>query len=77
MLINVQAQRRDSRGTLIATVLDGRGGTEDLSLSGEDAAEVERVWAQSQFDLDRYARQPLNFPAPASIPIEIGSAVER
>ena len=75
MLINVQAQKRDTNGTLIATVLDGRGGAEDLRLAGEDAAEVERVWTQSQFDLDRYARQPLNFPAPASIPVEISSAV--
>lgn len=73
MLINVQRQKRDSDGTLIATVLDGHGGTKDLRLTGEDAAEIERVWARNQFDLDRYARQPLNFPTPASIPVEISS----
>jgi hypothetical protein len=77
MLINVQRQRRESNGTLIATVLDGHGGTKDLRLIGEDAAKVERLWAQNQFDLDRYARQPLNFPTPASIPVEISNPAER
>ena len=76
MLINVQRQERDGDGTLIATVLDGRGGTGKIRLTGKDAAEVERVWSQNQFDLDRYARQPLNFPTPASIPVEISSAAQ-
>lgn len=71
MLISVQSKKREVNGDVVATILDGRGGTEEVHLTGADAAEVERVWMQNQFDLDRYARFPAEFPAPASIPVEI------
>ena len=71
MLISVQSMRRDASGGLIARVLDGRGGTEDLRLGPKDAAEVERVWALNQFDLDRYVGLPVEFPVPAAVPVEI------
>ena len=71
MLLSVQSQRREVNGDLVATILDGHGGTKELRLRGADAAEVERVWAQNQFDLERYARFPSGFPVPASIPVEI------
>jgi hypothetical protein len=71
MLIRVQSKRRDAHGHLIATILNEHGGSEDRRLSPEDAERVERVWAMSQFDLDRYARLPIEFPAPDAIPVEI------
>ncbi len=75
MLISVQSKKRDASGNLIATVLDGTGGTRDVRLSSKDAAEVERVWALNQFDLDRYAALPVEFPTPAAVPVEINSRV--
>jgi hypothetical protein len=74
MLIRVQAKRRDANGDLIATVLNDQGGSEDQRLDAEDAEKVERVWASSQFDLDRYAQLPIDFPAPDAIPVEVSDA---
>jgi hypothetical protein len=78
VLINVQSKNRDANGDLIATVLDGRGGTEELRLAMDaDAAEVERVWSLSEFDLGRYAESPPEFPTPAAIPVEIQGPAQR
>ena len=71
MLLAIQARRRDSDGNLIVSVLNGRGGAEEMRLSASDALEVERVWALSQSDLDRYASLPDCFPAPAAIPVDV------
>jgi hypothetical protein len=71
VLISVQSKRRDANGDLIATVLDGRGGTEDLRFNPRDAAKVEEVWTRNQFDLSRYAGLPIEFPNPVAIPVEI------
>ncbi len=75
MLISVQSKRREVNGDVVATILDGHGGTEELRLTGADAAEVERVWAQNQFDLERYETFPAEFPTPASIPVEVADRV--
>ena len=72
MLISVQRYEREANGDVIATVLNGHHGTEDLRLRGDDAAEVERVWNLNLFDLRRYEHWAGVFPAPASIPVEIG-----
>ena len=72
MLINVQNFRCEPNGDVVATVLDGQGGSKRLRLRGEDADRVARTWAQSKFDFDRYARLPPEFPTPASMPVEIG-----
>jgi hypothetical protein len=74
MLISVQRFRREADGEVVATILDGHGGADDVRLSGEDAAEVESVWNRSLFDLQRYERLPGFFPTPASIPVEISGA---
>lgn len=77
MLISVQKARRDPNGELVATVLDGQGGTVDLRLASEDAEAVEREWARSKFDLDRYGRLPIGMPAPAAIPVAISDEAAR
>jgi hypothetical protein len=74
MLIGVQHYRREADGDVIATILDGHGGTNEMRLSGSDADEVERVWNLNLFDLRRYERFPSLFPTPASIPVEISDA---
>lgn len=70
-LINVQRLKRGEDGTAIAIVVDGHGGTEELSLNADNAFRVEAAFEQNKLDLDRYANQPDEFPAPASIPVEI------
>jgi hypothetical protein len=74
MIIRVQSKRWDSQGNLIAAVLDGHGGVQERAFTGEDAERIERTWAQNQFDLDRYANLPPEFPTPAAIPVEIDAA---
>lgn len=76
MLISVQRWRREANGEFLATVLDGRGGADEVRLGPQDAAQVERTWAQNRLDLDFYERLPLHFPAPASIPVEVSDQPE-
>jgi hypothetical protein len=71
MIIQVQSKRRDAQGNLVVTALDGRGGVQEKVFSGENAERIDRTWAQNQFDLDRYANAPPEFPTPAAIPVEI------
>ena len=77
MLISVQRYQRMANGDLIATVLDDRGGSEDLRLCGDDAAEVERIWNLNLFDLRRYEQLGSAFPAPTSTPVEISGSGKR
>jgi hypothetical protein len=74
VLIRVQAKRRDAHDDLVVTVLNERGGCEELRLGPEDAERVERAWAMNQFDLDRYAGLPVDFPTPDAIPVEVSEA---
>lgn len=73
-IIRVNSWRHDASGHLIATVLEERGGSKDLRLGPEDAERVVRAWTGSQFDLERYARLPIEFPAPDAIPVEVSDA---
>lgn len=66
--------RRDTKGDLIATVLDEHGGFDDRRLSPDGAEAVEQAWERNRFDLERYARFPIEFSAPDGIPVELPDA---
>jgi hypothetical protein len=63
--------RRDADGHLVVPVLGDENRPELRRVSELEAAKVQTAFAQSQFDLERYARMDAIFPAPDSIPVEL------